>query len=146
MAAMADDDPLAVEEYKICRQQIVENIKAMDALEIYTVGAVSAIYVFMFSQTNALIIKSASVMPFLISSLAALRFIALDRTIGLLNDYLVIREASAKTIGWIGHYRAHRTPYMRQSRNIVWLLLVGLTFVGAIAILSSGQLWTPPPK
>ena len=45
------DNKQSVEEYKSCKQHIVEDIKWMDQLEVYTVGAVAAVYVFVFSES-----------------------------------------------------------------------------------------------
>jgi hypothetical protein len=135
-------DPLMLEEYKTCKQQIVEDIKWMDQLEIYTVGAVAAVYVFAFSQTKPLLVELLSLIPPFILLAGALRTAALDSTIGVLNDYIVNIEDKNPQIGFTRFYRDNRSFVMKGSRYLVWATLLLLTIGFEILVLRNGPFWT----
>jgi hypothetical protein len=135
------ENKLQIEEYKICKQQILDNIKSMDQLEIYSVGAIAAVFVFALSQTHAVVITFAIALSFLIASLGFVRFAALDKMIGILNDYVQTVEESTKEIGWTKYYRTKRTQYMKWSRYIVWAVLLGVTTSFLIIVLRYGPFW-----
>ncbi len=132
---------LALEEYKSCRQQILEDIKWMDQLEIYAVGAVAAVYVFIFTQTRPVLIELLSLIPPFIVLAGALRTSALDKTIGVLNDYLARQEEQYPEIGFTTYYRANRSPIMKTSRYIVWGVLLFLSIGFELIVLWLGAFW-----
>ena len=134
--------PLAIEEFKSCKQQILEDIKWMDQIEIYSVGAIAAVYVFAFTQAKPLLIEFICFIPPFIALAGALRTLALDQTIRVLNDYLVSIEGSNSTIGYTGYYRKHRSFVMKASRYVVWGTLLLLTFGFEYLVIRHGAFWT----
>jgi hypothetical protein len=139
--AMLKDNPLALEEYKICKQQIIEDIKWMDQLEIYTVGAVAAVYVFTFTQAKPILVEFLCFIPLFIVLAGALRTAALDRTIGVLNDYIVQILEKNPEIGFTKFYRKNRSFVMKASRYAVWGILIGLTLLFEVLVLRFGAFW-----
>jgi hypothetical protein len=140
---MSEDDQLALEEYKICKQQIIEDIKWMDQLEIYTVGAVAAVYVFAFTQAKpSILVELLCAIPPFIALAGALRTAALDRTIGVINDYVVQIEEKNPQIGFTKFYRRNRSFVMKASRYAVWGLLLLLTFGFELFVFRHGAFWT----
>ena len=132
---------LVLEEYKNCRQQILEDIKWMDQLEIYCFGAVAAIYVFILTQKQPVLIKVLMFLPFAIAMVGAVRTWALDKTIGTLNDYLEQIEKKHPEIGFTAFYRANRSPVMKASRYMVWPVLPIVTLVFGLVVLICGPFW-----
>ncbi len=138
---MPDENKLSIEEYKSCKQHIVEDIKWMDQLEVYTVGAVAAVYVFVFSQAKpTLAVLLCFIPPFIVLA-GALRTLALDKTIGVLNDYVVELERKNPEIGFTTFYRKNRSFVMKGSRYAVWSVLLILTFGFPILVLWHGVFW-----
>jgi hypothetical protein len=135
------DPAFALEEYKNCRQQILDDIKWMDHLEIYSVGAVAAVYVFMFAQTKPILVELLSFIPPLIVLAGALRTSALDKTIFVLNNYLEEIEKRESAIGYTGYYRDHRSFVMKASRYLVWGVLIVLTFGFQGLLYFVGPFW-----
>lgn len=135
------EEALRTEEYKVCKQQILENIKAMDQLEIYSVGAIAGVFVFALSQSDKNIVVLAVMLACLIALLGFLRFWALDSTIGVLNDYVQGLEKQIEKIGWTTFYREKRTTFMSWSRWIVWCVLLFLTFSFQLIVLCKGPFW-----
>jgi hypothetical protein len=138
---MSLDDELTLEEYKNCRQQILEDIKWMDQLEIYTFGAVAAVFVFIFTQKEPVLTKALIVIPFVISVVGAMRTWALDKTIFVLNNYLQDVEKRHPVIGYTQYYRDNRSQIMKNSRIFVWGVLPVFTFVLALVVWCSGPFW-----
>jgi hypothetical protein len=138
---MDEKEQLILEEYKSCRQQIIENIRWMDQLEIYSVGAVAAVYVFIFTQTKPILIELLSFIPPFIVLAGALRTAAIDRTIGVLNNYIVEVEKKNPEIGFTRFYRQHRSWVMKSSRYTVWGVLLVLTFGFEFIALWLGPFW-----
>ena|SRR5712692_1870363 len=130
-----------IEEYKFCKEHILENIRWMDKLEVYVVGAVAAVYVFIFSQTGAILAEFLSLIPFTIVLLGALRTIAIDQTIRVLNNYIEDIETKNPEIGFTGYYRTSRSFAMKSSRYAVWGMLLVLTLFFQILALSKGPFW-----
>ena len=135
------EEDLLLEEFKACKQHIIENIKWMDQLEIYTVGAVAVVYVFIFAQTKPLLIEALSLIRPFIALAGALRTVAIDRTIGILNDYLLRVESCHKSIQFTSFYRTNRSFVMRSSRYAVWGVLLMITFGFEILIFYVGAFW-----
>jgi hypothetical protein len=138
--------PLAIEEYKFCKQLIMEDIKWMDQLEVWVVAAIAAVYLFIFTQAKSGLVIYLIFVPFLLAGAGMLRTTALDRTIGVLNDYIVILEKKyPDQIGFTGFYRRKRSLIMRISRRIVWWgLLLGTGTILAVT-LYRGPFWPVSP-
>ncbi|MGP9810078.1 hypothetical protein ACTZWT_01050 [Rhodopseudomonas sp. NSM] len=132
---------LLLEEYKSCRQLLADDIKWMDQLEIYTVGAVAAVYVFMFTLKANEFTTWVALVPPTICMAAALRTVAIDRTIRVINDYLENIEKLHPEIGYTTFYRKTRSPTMRHSRQYVWTLLIAATCGGYIYVRVKGPFW-----
>jgi hypothetical protein len=130
-----------LEEYKSCRQQILEDIKWMDQLEIYCFGAVAAVYVFVFTQTQPVLIRVLMLIPLAIAMAGAMRTLALDKTIGILNDYLEQIEKKHPEIGFTTYYRANRSAVMKASRYMVWGFLPIVTLVFGLVVWICGPFW-----
>jgi hypothetical protein len=81
------------------------------------------------------------VLAFLIALLGFFRFLALDKTIGVLNDYIQKTEQSSDKIGWTAFYRDKRTVWMACSRWFVWSVLLFLTCFFAGVVLCKGPFW-----
>ncbi|WP_047310070.1 hypothetical protein [Rhodopseudomonas palustris] len=140
------DSGLKQEEYKICKQQVLENIKAMDQLEVYAVGAIAAIFVFALTQTERLIVVLAISTAFMVVVYGFVRFKALDHVIGVLNDYVEkLEDDSSNSIGWTKYYRGNRSPYMRHSRHLVWYFLGVSIFFLDLYLIACGPFWIPKP-
>jgi hypothetical protein len=60
---------LLIEEYKSCRQLLADDIKWMDQLEIYTVGGIAAVYVFMFTLKARELTNWVALVPCVVCSL-----------------------------------------------------------------------------
>ncbi|MEA2974589.1 MAG: hypothetical protein QOF19_109 [Alphaproteobacteria bacterium] len=133
--------PLLLEEYKNCKQQILEDIKWMDQLEVYVVGAVATVYVFVFAQKEPTLAKLISIIPLFVVCAGALRTAALDSTIGVLNDYLVKIEKQHTDVGYTQFYRLSRSPTMKTSRYIVWGTLLFLSISFAFVTFFWGPFW-----
>jgi len=138
---MLDQSKLSVEEYKSCKQQLIEDIKWMDQLEVYTVGAVAAVYVFVFSQAKPVLAEILCFIPPFIALAGALRTVALDQTIKVLNDYIVEVEKKNPEIGFTTFYRRHRSFVMKASRYTVWSILLILTFGFQFLVVWRGAFW-----
>ncbi|MEA2991111.1 MAG: hypothetical protein QOD40_31 [Alphaproteobacteria bacterium] len=132
---------LLLEEYKSCRMQILENIKWMDKLEVYTAGGIAAIYVFMFTLKKSEFVTWVAMVPFILSLAAMLRSLAIDRTIKVINDYLVHLESKYPEIGFTTFYRRNRFPMMKFSRQYVWILLIGTTTAVYGVVRIFGPFW-----
>jgi len=134
-------NPLLIEEYKSCRQQLAENIKWMDQLEVYTVGAIAAIYVFMFTLKRSEFVTWVAMVPWILVLAAGLRTAAIDKTIGVINDYLAQLERAKPEIGFTTFYRNNRKPMMRYSRYYAWFLMFVITLGVYGATVISGPFW-----
>ncbi len=146
-AASSNPGPLKIEEYKFCKQQIMENIKIMNQIEIYVIGAIAAVYVFAIAQRDIAVATSAVAIASLIALLGAVRVRALDQTIRVLNDYVQKIEKNELDIGWTSFYRQKRSRYMNWSRIVLWVSLVLLTIGCAIFVMVFGPFWIKPiPK
>ena len=132
---------LLIEEYKSCRQLLADDIKWMDQLEIYTAGGIAATYVFMFTLKAGEFTTWVALVPCVICFAAMLRTIAIDRTIGVINDYLVSIEERYPEIGYTKFYRKNRRPTMRHSRQYVWSILLLATSGIYFAVRIKGPFW-----
>ncbi|MGB7258342.1 MAG: hypothetical protein WBD48_09725 [Pseudolabrys sp.] len=137
----SNPSPLLIEEYKACRQLLADDIKWMDHLEIYTAGGIAAVYVFMFTLKAGEFTTWVALVPCVISFAAMLRTVAIDRTIGVINDYLITLERKYPEIGYTSFYRNNRRLTMRYSRIYVWFLLIGATIGIYLTVRIKGPFW-----
>ena len=133
--------PLQIEEYKSCRQHLAENIKWMDQLEVYTAGAIAAIYVFMFTLKRAEFVTWVAMVPWILVLAAGLRTAAIDKHLGVINDYLAQLEQANPEIGFTTFYRQNRKPMMKYSRYYTWFLMLLITFGVYGVTVISGPFW-----
>ena len=139
--AMSEKGNYSIEEYKSCKQQISDAIKAMDQIEIFVVGAIAAVYVYMFTQAAAELVIPVLLIPVFLAVAGGLRTWALDDTIGLFNDYMQRVERENPNINFTIFYRANRTKKMKWSRYIVWGFLLSGTVSMAIFTYVKGPIW-----
>ncbi|EPR22798.1 hypothetical protein L905_13520 [Agrobacterium sp. TS43] len=134
---------LAIEEYKYVRDMLKTNIDIMEKNESLILLAMAAVYGFLikdlkFEFGHATL---SLIVPFALSLFGYLRYRALDRVIGVHNDYLQGIEARHPVfLGWTQFYRKEKEKKstetsLRSSRDLFWRSLIGGS--GAIFLLAN---------
>jgi hypothetical protein len=101
---------LGAEEYQHCRELMLENIRAMDRNEIYTLGAVAVTTGFSLSSTSDAVAFGSAFIPLALTWIARLRYIGLGNFVRSINDYLREMEFLNPSIGWTTFQRARLAP------------------------------------
>jgi len=134
---------LLAEEYKGCRDLFLENVRAMERNEIYSLGAIGAVMVYAVSATDPRIAIPSSLIPLAISVIGKMRYIGFGITAGSLNSYIQKLEAEHDDIGWTTFQRANATgSYLRKSRFLLWRWLFWGSAVFAVLVISQALIST----
>jgi hypothetical protein len=131
-----------LEQYKMLRTEIMSHVEETRKLEIYAIGAISAIYSWFITKPT--LPTRAWLIALLIPLLGGLRSYTLYKRIGLLTEYLreiesCVFTGNNKLVGWENYFQSKSlTSYKKQgisfSSIIFWLTLLAIT-IAAPAIL-----------
>lgn len=140
MAVNPDDNgpQLAIEEYKYVRDMLKTNIDIMEKNESLILLAMAAVYGFLIKDLKVefgIVTVVGLVVPAALSVFGYMRYKALDKVIGLHNDYLEgIEGKYPKNLGWTKAYRSKKLgpteTSLKTSRDIFWWSLI----IGSFAI------------
>jgi hypothetical protein len=125
---LADD--LSLEDFKSCRELLVENIRIMERNETAVVAAVGATITFGVASADPLFTAHLVILPTIIV-LGYLRFLGLRHVIHLADEFTLKIEANLP-IGWATYYRAKSTGLLGRSRHAFWgvLALLAMFYLG----------------
>jgi len=145
-ADTAPPTDLSVEEYNHCRELLLENVRAMDRNEVYTLGAVGATVVFSLAATNAVVAAASAAIPLALSIVARLRYRSIGIMTRVLNSYVAQLEKANPSIGWTTFHRKRKAGVsLRENRVMLWQWLMwGSAAFLVFRLLSvSYDLWWP---
>ena len=115
---------LSVENFKVCRELIVENIRIMERNETYVVGAVAAIIGFGIAQQDRTIFIIHALVAAVVVALGALRFAGLHHVIQLGDEYSrIVEKELATKVRWATYYQEHTHGTLGKSRLAFWIVL-----------------------
>jgi hypothetical protein len=126
---------LIVAEYEQCRAALLKNVELMDRSENFYLGGAAAAAVLVFnSTTNAnypCLQHPADILlvcaPLIILIIGLLRFVVLDRTVKIYNNYIEqIEDKNHKIIKFTKTFRHHNKNLLYYGRITPFLLLIVL--------------------
>lgn len=127
-------EALIIEEYKSCRGLIIKNIEIMEKFEIYSVFAIAISLAFSISISHKKykFYDISTIIPIFISVFGFIKYISLDKAIGIYNKYLINTEQQVVTIDLSSFFKNQNNKNfinLRFVHCVFWILLiVGTTF------------------
>lgn len=134
------------EEYVQCWGLLLENIRAIERNELYSIGAIAGVMAFSISLKNPMLAMASSAITLFISYLGRMRYFGFGVTAGALNEYILSVEGSADRVGWVGFQRSREVgKRLRDMRFFLWkvIILVSWTFVALLAATHFAALREP---
>jgi|tagenome__1003787_1003787.scaffolds.fasta_scaffold20988451_7 hypothetical protein len=142
-SATAASPDLSAEEYRHCRELLLENVRSMDRNEIYTLGAVAVTMVFSLTATNPAVAIGSAMIPLALSYMARLRYMGIGIMTRTLNTFMVRMVKANPSISWTTFERSAKAgKFLRENRVFFWYVLMGgsAVFLAArIALVATGH-------
>jgi hypothetical protein len=97
----------------------------MDRNEVYTLGAVAVTIGFSLSTPSDAVAVCSAMIPIALTYIARLRYVGIGIMVRSLNNFMVQKEASNRSISWNSYQReAGAGAKLRSNRFLFWRVLM----------------------
>jgi hypothetical protein len=138
-AVMNASEQFRMEEMKVARSRIDQEISTMNNFEFASVAAMGAIYLIFFSQKIAdpAALVVLSLLPVIICIYGLFRYRGHASIVQVHEEYIkTLEEKFLSAPGLVGHYDDNKSGQLKRARFAFWGIILALSFTVFVVALS----------